>query len=289
MALFDTPIPFEKRDGYTDLVVSGLVARAEGTAAADASQTAALEIAAGQWACAMAAARVEPAAGAAAALTPAVMHLAGRQAIRRGEALFVIDVDMFGRVRLMPAWTWDVHGGIDPDSWWYRVEVSGPDGSRTRTVPAVSVVHLTYATDPASPWRGLSPMALAARSGELAGNLETRLSQEAGAPVGSVIPVPVDGGDGGRMTHWPILNPICGPVAAACPLSRQPRRDSVRAAARPRCKTGNRAGSGPIRLTPCAVCGRTYTRRSARRAVSRHSWRWASLTGRWRVRVGGGS
>ena len=197
MALFDTPIPFEKRDGYTDLVVSGLVVRAEGTAAADASQTAALEIAAGQWACAMAAARVEPAAGAAAALTPAVMHLAGRQAIRRGEALFVIDVDVFGRVRLMPAWTWDVHGGIDPDSLWYRVEISGPEGSRTRTVPAASVVHLTYATDPASPWRGLSPMALAARSGELAGNLETRLSQEAGAPVGSVIPVPVDGGDGG--------------------------------------------------------------------------------------------
>ena len=48
--LFEGPIPFEKRDGYTDLVVSGLVARAEGTAAADASQTAALEIAAGQWA-----------------------------------------------------------------------------------------------------------------------------------------------------------------------------------------------------------------------------------------------
>ena len=139
----------------------------------------------------MAAARVEPATPTTAALMPDVLHLAGRQVIRRGEVLFVIDVDaLTGRVRLVPAWTWDVHGGTDPDSWWYRVDVSGPDGSRTRTVPAAAVVHLTYATDPASPWRGLAPMALAARSGELAGNLEARLSQEAGAPVGSVIPGP---------------------------------------------------------------------------------------------------
>ena len=33
MALFETPIPFEKREGgYTELVAAGLVARAAGTA-----------------------------------------------------------------------------------------------------------------------------------------------------------------------------------------------------------------------------------------------------------------
>ena len=200
MALFNSPIPFEKREGgYTDLVAAGLVARAAGTGTADASETAALEIAAGQWAGAMAAARVEPATPATAALTPDVLQLAGREAIRRGAALFVIDVDaLTGRVRLLPVWAWDVYGGVDPESWWYRVELAGPNGSRTRTIPAAGVVFLPFATDPAAPWRGLSPMALARLTGNLAGNLETRLGQESGAPVGSVIPVPTDGGDGGE-------------------------------------------------------------------------------------------
>ena len=196
MPLFDTPIPFaEKRAGYTDALVDAIVARASGSAAADASATSALETAAGQWARAMAAARVSPATPATAALTADVLHIAGRQAIRNGSALFVIDV-VAGVVRLLPVWTWDVHGGPDPDDWWYRCNIAGPSGSTVRTVPAAGVVWLPFARDVAQPWIGLGPLQYARATGQLAGSLEERLGQEAGAPVGSVIPVPVDGGDG---------------------------------------------------------------------------------------------
>ena len=108
--LFDGPIPFsEKREGYTDALVEQILARAGGTASADASETAALEIAAGVWALALAAARVSPATGAAAlAVSPAALQMAGRRAIRSGGALFVIDVTAAGAVRLLPAWSWDV-------------------------------------------------------------------------------------------------------------------------------------------------------------------------------------
>ena len=194
--LFDGPIPFsEKREGYTDALVEQILARAGGTASADASETAALEIAAGVWALALAAARVSPATGAAAlAVSPAALQMAGRQAIRSGGAIFVIDVTAAGAVRLLPAWSWDVPGDPDPASWWYRCTMAGPTGSHTRTVPAAGVMHLRYASDPSAPWRGVSPMALARATGQLAGNLEKRLGQESGAPVGSVIPVPSDGG-----------------------------------------------------------------------------------------------
>ena len=40
-------------------------------------------------------------------------------------------------------------------------------------------------------------MAWAKDSGALLANLELRLSEESGAPVSHLIPIPVDGGDGG--------------------------------------------------------------------------------------------
>ena len=46
------------------------------------------------------------------------------------------------------------------------------------------------------PWYGISPLGWARSTGTLAANLETRLGEEAGGPVGHVIPVPQDGGDG---------------------------------------------------------------------------------------------
>ena len=187
----------EKRaaGNYTSSLVDQIVARATGTSAADASATAALEVAAGVWSRAMAAATVTPATAGTAAITPAVMALAGRQAIRCGASLFVISVDA-GNVRLIPAWSWETLGGPDPAEWLYRVTLSGPSSTVTRTVPAAGIVHLPFAVDVDAPWRGLGPMAFARSTAALAGNLEARLSQEAGAPVGSVIPVPGDGGSG---------------------------------------------------------------------------------------------
>ena len=214
MPLFDSPIPFTERreaassggSSYTDAIVQAIQARAAGTAAADASATAALETAAGLWARALAAARVTPETPATRALTPDTLHAAGREAIRTGAALLAIDVDGLGNVRLLPVWAWDVRGGADPDAWIYRCTLAGPSGTAVRVLPAAAVVHLRFASEPARPWIGVSPMQLAQSTGGLAGNLELRLSQEAGAPVGSVIPVPTDGGSGDDSEADPLAD-----------------------------------------------------------------------------------
>ena len=194
---FQWPWRSEKRSAsYADAVTSILVDRATGTAAADASATAALEMASGLWGRAMMAAVVSPATARTAAITPAVLQLAGRQAIRDGGAMFLIDVTEDGRVRLLPAWSWDTHGGADPDSWLYRVTLAGPSSTVTRTVPAEGVVWLPFSVVPDRPWIGRGPLDSASSTSALAGNLELRLSQEAGSAVGSLIPIPTDGGDG---------------------------------------------------------------------------------------------
>ena len=76
-------------------------------------------------------------------------------------------------------------------SWWYRCDRFGPSGNLTELVPGAAVVHCRYAVDSARPWYGIGPLGWARSTGTLAANLETRLGEEAGSPVGSVIPYPV--------------------------------------------------------------------------------------------------
>ena len=175
---------------FTDSVVAAILAEAAGSATASPAATGALEAAANVYARAFAAARVTGSE----AITPACLALLGRNLIRRGEDLHVIDVRR-GRVRLIPVGSWDVRGGWDESGWWYRTDLFGPSGNVTRLVPSDSVLHFRYAVDSARPWHGIAPLAWAASTGALAARLELRLAEEAGFPVGAVIPVPEDGGN----------------------------------------------------------------------------------------------
>lgn len=182
----------EKREAapYTDAVVDSIVAAATGGTAA-VTQVGALEIAAGYWARAMASAAVTPDMP---AVTPALLGMIGRELCRRGEAVFLIAIEN-GGIKLYPAAAWDIRGGAAESSWLYRVDIFGPSGNRTVTMPAAGVVHVRYAVDPARPWAGISPVGWARATGKLAANLEQRLGEEAGAPVGNLLAIPKDGGD----------------------------------------------------------------------------------------------
>ena len=180
---------------FTDSVVAALTAQAAGTAAGDPSAIAALEAAAGLYAMAFAGARVTPENAMTAGLSPACRALMARNLIRRGADVHQIEV-RGGAVRLRPVGSWDVRGGADESGWWYRADVFGPSGNETRFVPSSSVVHARYAVDPSRPWYGIGPLGWARATGTLAANLEARLGEEAGGPVGHVMPVPLDGGDG---------------------------------------------------------------------------------------------
>ena len=187
----------EKRESqpYTDAIVAALQEQAGGTLAGSPSALGALEIAAGYWARAFASAEIQPANEVTAAITPAYLALIGRELCRRGECVFSIDVDAAG-VRLFPAGSWDIRGGYDERSWWYRIDLFGASQNVTKFVPGQAVIHPRYAVDPGNPWLGLSPLQYARTAGALASNLEKRLGEEAGGSVGHILPIPHDGGDG---------------------------------------------------------------------------------------------
>ena len=175
--------------GYTDAVVRALLQHAAGGTTADPSATAALEAAAGQYARAFAVADVTPATPATRALSPAALSLMGRELIRRGEFVQMIEADREG-VRLVPVGSWDIRGRWEPSTWRYRVVLSGPSGTLTRSLPAAAVVHGRYSTDPARPWAGVSPLAWASLTGRLHAELESALADESGGTRGHLLPVP---------------------------------------------------------------------------------------------------
>ena len=99
-----------------------------------------------------------------------------------------------GELRLLPVGGHVVTGtSPDPDTWLYRCDLYGPDGSTTRTVPSAGIVHIRYSVDPSRPWRGVGPLRRAGLDADLLSSLLTRLKEESGAPVAHVIPSPVDG------------------------------------------------------------------------------------------------
>lgn len=178
---------------YSDQgILRSILEAAGGSVRATADATAALEAAAACWQHALEATAVAPSTARTAALTPALLGLVGRELVRRGEFVGMLDVDG-ARVAVLPAGHWTVRGGVRPSSWRYELEIYGPDGSESWTVPAAGVLHLRYSVQVGRPERGLAPLTWAGSTASLAGNLEQRQSEETGAAVGSVLPVPRDG------------------------------------------------------------------------------------------------
>ena len=174
---------------FTDAIVAALASGVSGNAASPAA-SAALEAAAGHISRGFAVATVEGAPDMVRdALTADVLSLIARNLIRRGESLFLIEINNAG-LALRPAGSWDVRGGWDPSDWWYRLDLFGPSGNVTRFVPSASVVHLRYATDPARIWRGVSPMGFAAETGALHAGVQNALRSDMRAVPATVIPMP---------------------------------------------------------------------------------------------------
>ena len=117
------------------------------------------------------------------------LQLVGRELLRRGEANFLIDAGPSG-LRLTPAASWDFVGDADPASWWIRADVFGPSGNATRMVPHSQCLHFRHAVDPARPWCGISPLAVARLTGRLHAEAESARADESAGPRGSLLPVP---------------------------------------------------------------------------------------------------
>ena len=65
------------------------------------------------------------------------------------------------------------HGTDDTSDWQYRVHHErSQDSTRTITLSGESVLHFRYASHPATPWAGRSPVALAIDTAKAASLLE---------------------------------------------------------------------------------------------------------------------
>ena len=116
--------------------------------------------------------------------------------IRRGECVLAISLSGDGELMLTPASAWDVSGATaEAGSWVYRVEDTGPSGTRTRNLPSESVIHAVYSYDPSRPWQGRGPLNWASLSATLLNRAERALVQDVSAGVGYVLPAPAGGGE----------------------------------------------------------------------------------------------
>ena len=171
---------------YTDALVE--LARGNVTGGtALATETAAVEAAIGLLGRCFSVASIQPAIP---ALTPEFMASLVRTLLLTGNFLAMVDVDSGGIIRLQRAASWDVLGDPLPESWRYRLDLSGPSRTITRHVPFNGVVHVRMNCSTFTPWRGTSPLQNAGVSGELLGKLESSLRDESRARSGSLLPVP---------------------------------------------------------------------------------------------------
>ena len=131
----------------------------------------------------------------------------GRALARRGEVVFAIDVEG-GDVVLEQASSWTITGSSPrPSSWRYLLQLDGPTGSRTRKLPATSVLHLRYQWDSRRPWEGLSPARGASSTSRLCGGIENQLGNEAAGVSGYILSVP-DQGHKGQGVEDPPVDPL---------------------------------------------------------------------------------
>ena len=182
--------PVEKRDSsYTDALVRLLQTVATGETDS-VSTTAAVEAASGIVSRGFAAAVVEEApAVVEAALSAEVLAGIGRELVRRGESMHLIEL-RGGELYLRPVGQWDIRGGPDPATWMVRCDLFGPTESGARFVSFDSVLHCTWSVDPARPWRGLGPLQAAALSGSLYAGAVGALRADMRATGAQVIPMP---------------------------------------------------------------------------------------------------
>lgn len=195
--------PWSKREAreaggdFADAVVRLIEARAAGKAA-DAASTAAIEAAAGALSRAFASARVEGPLHAREAVTPSVLAQVGRDLVRGGQSLHVIDVDRAGHVSLLPCSTWNFHGDAHPDSWRVVASYSGPSSTTTRDLPFSGVVLVKWGSRSFAPYVGVGPTSWAHTTARLQAETERSLADEAGGPVAQLLAIPQDGGDDGE-------------------------------------------------------------------------------------------
>ena len=194
----------ESGGDFADAVIRLIESQAAGSAA-DASSTAAVEAASGALSRAFASAQVEGAPWLQQAVSPRFLAQVGRDLIRAGDSLHVIDVAAGGAVTLIPCSAWHFEGGGHPDSWTVRATYYGPSSSVTRYLPYAGVIFLPWGSTPGQPYVGVGPLGWAHTTARLQSEAERSLADEMAGPLAQLIAIPQDGGDEGADDNLALL------------------------------------------------------------------------------------
>ena len=187
----------EKRESggdFVDAVVRLIEAQAAGEAA-DAGSTAAVEAASGALSRAFANASVDAPEWAQKAITPTFLAQVGRDLVRRGDSLHVIQVDPMDGVELIPCSSWHWEGNHSRNSWTVRASSYGPSTSTTWSLHNSGVIFVTWGATPGRTYVGTAPIDWAHTTSRLHRDAERSLADEAGGPLAQLLAVPQDGGD----------------------------------------------------------------------------------------------
>ena len=176
--------PEVRSANYTDQVVAMMMSSASG--ASDGRALAVSEACARWWSSALSSASVAPDVPALRALTPSTLAYVGRELFRVGESCHMISV-VDGLVELVPVSSFYVTGSYRRSDWIYTCSISGPSETVTRKLRAEEVVHCRYGVSKEQPWRGRSPLALAASTSRVAAALEHALDSELGFQLSQMI------------------------------------------------------------------------------------------------------
>ena len=133
---------------------------------------AAVEAASGALSRAFASARVEGPDHARRAVSPRFLAQCGRDLVRHGQTMHVIDMDRGGRVYLLPVSSWTFEGDAHPDTWRVLATWSGPSTQTTRRVPFSGVVFNTWGTGAENPYHGTGPLGWASSTAAMAAETE---------------------------------------------------------------------------------------------------------------------
>ena len=188
----EIPEAVEVREtAYDAQIVAAILAQARGGSTGVPSATGALEGAAGLVGRSFAAAEVAAPAMMLPALTPGLLQMVGRELVRKGESVFLINTDG-GNLSLLPAVSCTVAGGPYRETWRYDLSIAGPSTTLNYTeVPSESVLHFQYAVAPGQPWKGIGPLTVASLAGRLSAGTIAMLGDEVSGPIGSFLPLPI--------------------------------------------------------------------------------------------------
>ena len=169
-----------------DALIAALTGQTLSTASAD--ETAAIEAASSMVARAFASAEVvgDPTG----LVTARLLEIVGRALVRSGEAALAIEGEDTGTLRLTPSNSWDVSGGTDPSSWFYRLSLPGAGSHTTRVLPAASVIHARCNVSVTEPWRGRASYKIASATAATAGQAEKAAKTELESPHSDFVPIP---------------------------------------------------------------------------------------------------